>query len=219
MQKEQHRVFLGYYRNAQGKLEPHPLEAPIVFEIYHTYIDGASLQKISEILKRANIPSSQGKADWGRQAISNVLCNEKYMGNEHYPTIVPKETFDKAQTERARRTAKCVECDGIKTKRTFNTATPLTGLLFCAECGKAYRRITRASGEVVWRCANRVEHGSEICKSSPTVKEKELVAQVAKELNIESTPENSINPAEAIKRSVKSILVQQDGSLIVYLKE
>jgi hypothetical protein len=31
-----------------------------------------------------------------------------------------------------------------------------SGLLICAECGANYRRITRDSGEVVWRCANRV---------------------------------------------------------------
>nr|WP_279287533.1 zinc ribbon domain-containing protein [Flintibacter hominis] len=38
----------------------------------------------------------------------------------------------------------------------------MSGLLVCAECGHNYRRITRPSGEIVWRCASRVEHGKKV---------------------------------------------------------
>lgn len=48
----------------------------------------------------------------------------------------------------------------------------LSGLLICSECGSPYRRITRNTKdgeEIVWRCANRVEHWKEICQHSPTI--------------------------------------------------
>ena len=61
-----------------------------------------------------------------------------------------------------------------KTTR-YHSGNVLSGLFVCAECGRNYRRVQRARGEMVWRCANRVEHGNKICKSSPTITEAESV--------------------------------------------
>lgn len=47
-----------------------------------------------------------------------------------------------------------------------------------------YRRITRASGEVVWRCANRVERRS--CAQSPSIAEKDIIQLVCNELGMDT---------------------------------
>lgn len=36
-------------------------------------------------------------------------------------------------------------------------------------------QFTRSSGEVVWRCANRVEHGKGICHSFLTLPEQKVI--------------------------------------------
>ena len=56
--------------------------------------------------------------------------------------------------------------------------------MVCAECGANYRRITRASGEVVWRCANRVERRS--CTQSPSIAEKDIIQLVCNELGMDT---------------------------------
>jgi RNA polymerase sigma factor (sigma-70 family) len=61
--------------------------------------------------------------------------------------------------------------------RTRYSSNPISGLLVCSECGSSYRRITRNTSEgkeMVWRCANRVEHGKKYCKSSPAVSQQRL---------------------------------------------
>ena len=40
MKKEQNRTFLGYMKNRTDRIEEHPLEAPVVALIYHSYLDG-----------------------------------------------------------------------------------------------------------------------------------------------------------------------------------
>lgn len=83
----------------------------------------------------------------------------------------------------------------------------------CTECGANYRRITRPSGEIVWRCANRVEHGKRICKHSPSISEVQLKEDICKLLEMDSFHE--IKVAESIDR----ILIQRSGTLEIDYKE
>jgi hypothetical protein len=80
-------------------------------------------------------------------------------------------------------------------------------LLICGECGRNYRRVRRASGEIVWRCANRVEHGNRICKGSLTVAESELLAFMCDALNM------SRYDPQTVKNAVGSICVDSSGEL------
>ena len=84
----------------------------------------------------------------------------------------------------------------------------IAGLFVCGECGASYRRITKHSGEVVWRCANRVEHGKEICKTAPTITEIAM-CQYLTEMGIDSS---------AVKE-IQSIEVSQDKQFTVHYPE
>lgn len=59
-------------------------------------------------------------------------------------------------------------------------------------------------GEVVWRCANRVEHGKEICKHSPTLSETAVKNFLCKALNVDE-----YDP-QAVRESIEAILVNSN---------
>ena len=215
MKTEQNRVFLGYMRKANGMIEAHPLEVPVVNIIYHAYLDGNSLGKISDLLKEMNIPSPSGKPIWGKQIIDNLLSNEKYMGNDVYPQVITKELFEAVQQEKERRknTAK-----DSPSKSRYSNAHPLSGLIFCGECGRKYRRYTRSNGAVVWRCANRIEHGSAICKDSPAIPEEELKAFLADILIQKGRLKNNEQFDVMVRTIVDRVIVQNNGQLQVKLQ-
>lgn len=84
--------------------------------------------------------------------------------------------------------------------------------MVCAECGANYRCITRLFGEVVWRCANKVEQGKKICKNAPSISEDIIKKHLCTELNMAELDE------EVIKSSIVKILIQQDGGIEIDYK-
>lgn len=68
----------------------------------------------------------------------------------------------------------------------YSAKYALTNLMFCAECGAAYRRTTwTAKGykEIVWRCVSRLESGKKKCKHSPTLHEESLHRAIVSAIN------------------------------------
>lgn len=103
----------------------------------------------------------------------------KYLiKNYHAPTI-SREIFYKTQAEMAKRMPKKTEhsTSGRQFQR-YSGKYGLNDIMLCAECGSVFKRAvwTKRNGEKqpVWRCLNRLENGKQYCKSSSTIKEKEL---------------------------------------------
>ena len=98
----------------------------------------------------------------------------KYYVRNSHPAIIDAETFGRVQEELARRSSKMEgKKVGDKTlQRKYSGKYAMSDLLICGECGSAYRRCTwTAKGEkrIVWRCMNRLEHGKQNCRHSPTL--------------------------------------------------
>ena len=58
--------------------------------------------------------------------------------------------------------------------------------MVCNECGAHYRRTTwakKGKKVIVWRCINRLEHGTERCHESPTLKEDVIQEAIMKRLH------------------------------------
>jgi hypothetical protein len=208
MNTQQDRVIFGYTRNAIGQMEIQPLEMSVVNTIYHAYLEGNSLGKISDMLKEAKLLSPNGKEVWGKQIIDNLLSNEKYVGNVTYPPIVSQELFDEVQREKARRSSK-----GTKNAsgHRYSTARPLSGLAICGECGRKYRRYTRTNGEIVWRCANRVEHGSKICQYSPAIPEEYLKTVLSNKLVQTGKLHNNDSFDDMARILIDRVTIEIDG--------
>jgi hypothetical protein len=122
-----------------------------------------SLAGLSGMLSEKNISSPTGKAKWTPAMLDKLIFNRKYVA------VVGMEQYFAAQFEKDRRSVTDQDTGKRKAAR-YDSRNVLSGLLICAECGRSYRRVQRASGEIVWRCANRVEHGSRSGKLAPKFK-------------------------------------------------
>jgi site-specific DNA recombinase len=209
-------------RNEDGALIFNPEQAGVVRFIFERYIAGYSLGRIVAELEQQEIPSPTGKPKWNSQTIDKMLSNEKYIGNavlgktvtengsqvknqdtsslielqDLHPAIISDEIFQVVQEEKARRAPGTVK---------YNSSNMLSGLLVCGECGSPCRRLTRRHGEIVWRCANRVEHGNRICKTSPTVMEYRVMEHTASSLGCAEE--------QVVRGMIDKIIVRTDGAL------
>lgn len=152
----------GVSRNDRNELVANQFAANVQ-KIYALYLSGRSLRDICKSLQEACIYSPSGKSEWTPRAIENVLSNATYIN-----IVISEDTFNQVRAEQVRRSnATTTEHSTIRKATRYNSKNVLSGILVCQECGRAYRRITKHDGSVIWRCANRVEHGRKLCKSPP----------------------------------------------------
>lgn len=180
-----------------------PQQAKVVQHIYQRYLAGDSLEGIADFLFQEDIPSPQGKERWTRPVINSLLSNNKYIGY-----IVSFEDFFLVQGEKGKR-SNVDEYTGKRKAARYSSQNVLSGLVVCEECGANYRRITRPSGEVVWRCANRVEHGKRICRRAPTIPEERLKIALCKFLSLDDFDE------QMIQTHIERITIQAEGVLAI----
>lgn len=112
----------------------------------------------------------------------------KVLIQDNHEAIVSREMFDAVQLEIARRRAQ----DGRTRKSAptgrgkFSGKYALSGLLFCAECGTAYRRVVwtqHGEKRAVWRCTSRLDYGKRYCLHSPTLDEGPLQQAILSAVN------------------------------------
>jgi len=183
-----------------------PEKANVVRIIYQQYLSGVSLGGIADFLFEHGIPSPNGKDRWTQSVLSNMLSNQKYIGY-----IVSFDDFFLVQGEKSKRSNIDEDTDKRKTTR-YNSQSVLSGLLVCTECNHNYRRITRPSGEIVWRCASRVEHGKKFCKHSPSISEERIKGLICEKLNMSAFDENQV------KNRIDIISIHSNGSLQIELR-
>lgn len=184
-----------------------PQQAKVVQQIYQRYLEGDSLEGIADFLFQEGIPSPQGKERWTRPVINNLLSNQKYISH-----IIDFGSFFMVQGEKGKRSNRDEDTGKRKAAR-YSSQNVLSGLLVCAECGANYRRITRPSGEVIWRCANRVEHGKRICKHSPSISEERIKEELCRRLEMGSYDEWKV------AKTIDTIFIQEDSLLEIEYKE
>lgn len=233
------KVCYGYSKALDGSLMINGKEAQIVLFIFDRYLAGDSLGKIVDALAIEKVLSPSGKDKWSRKVVNELLSNEKYVGQvllqktiiqdgqqiknttdaqyllpDHHPAIISKESFEAVQAEKIRRSNLETTESGSQRKATkYNSGNVLSGLLICEECISPYRRITRFGGEVVWRCANRVEHGKAYCEASVTVIDTAVKEFLCRELDMPVFDE------QVVRNSVEFISVRHDGSFDITFKQ
>lgn len=192
----------GYAQIPNGEIVINDRHAEAVQFIYQQYISGASLGKIVDCLFDKQIFSPSGNPKWARAAIDNTLKNGKYV-----PHIIPLSEFAEVQFQMTARSNLDDNNNMRKTTR-YNSQNVLSGLLICAKCGATYRRITNPSGEVVWRCGNKVEHGKTICMNAPTISD-EAIKTILREF---------LNMTEFDEQIVKALLRLFLSNMMVVLR-
>ncbi|MDE6727356.1 MAG: recombinase family protein, partial [Oscillospiraceae bacterium] len=131
----QYARLLGYRKGADGNAEIVPEEAEIVKEIYRRYLDGASLNQITDMLNNRGLTTKGSGAPYRKEVVQRILTNEKYTGDallqktyvtdcitkksrknngelpmylvkNHHEPIISRADFNRVQEEMARRSAK-----------------------------------------------------------------------------------------------------------------
>ena len=142
----------GYYIK-DGSAVLDAVKAKQVKVLFQEYVAGASLQTIAD-----NIGIPRKHASIGR-----MIEDKRYIGDGFYPAIVGRDIWNRAQTERARRTEKFGRNKNYfaldKTK-----ISPFWGLVYCTECGSEFRRYAGKDREH-WRCSRYVVKGKINCRS------------------------------------------------------
>lgn len=126
----------------------------------------------------------------------------QYYLTDNHEAIIPREMFDRVQEESAHRNTKRVVAmtdetsEPVAKKSKYSGKYALTDKVMCGICGTPYRRVTWARNgkkKVVWRCINRLEHGTKFCKDSPTVEEEVLQTAVMKAISTLAQNKDFIN--------------------------
>ena len=224
-----------YKRGENGQPEIIPEEAAVVRKMFYLYLEGNSIKDIIEWLKENEIESPKGNKRWSPNSVSGILKNEKYKGDallqktytvdyltktvarnkgevaqyyveNSHEGIVSREIFDMVQDEIKRRR----NYTGYRSI-SFSSNYALTGIVFCAECGARYRRVTwskRGRKTIVWRCIERLENGTQNCKNSPSIPEDKLKQAILSGLTQESHDISNIT--EMVKNEIGTVIHKND---------
>ena len=197
----------GFMSASGNRIIVDPEKANIVKTIFQQYLSGMSLGGIADFLFDRRILSPKGKEHWTQPVLSNLLSNQKYIGY-----IISFDDFFLAQGEKSKRSNIDEDTNQRKVTR-YNSQSVLSGLLTCGECGRNYRRITRFSGQMVWRCANQVGHGKQFCKHSPSIAEQQIKDAICTNLGLATFDE------QAVKKHIDFITIHPDGTLELEIQE
>ena len=198
-----HNKFMGYTKNAEGKLVIVPEEADVIRKIFDLYAQGIGIYKIAKTLEDEGIKTATGLSKWHSSTIHKMLQCEKYIGDailqktytidfltkkkvlnngyvkkyyvrNSHEAIISKEQFYQVQEELKRRS-----CTGeINIRKRYSSAYPLSGIIICGKCNGIYTRVTwqKKNDKIyVWRCRERLKTGAIFCKRSATVKESGMI--------------------------------------------
>ena len=161
------------------KLEPDPDTAPVVERIFQECLDDKGMIEITRGLNGDGL-TTRKKKKWSKTSVSTVLKNEVYTGTliwgevsthqnggnhlpvirveKAWPTIVDRETFEKAQSKLAARAPK------INHPRVVHSEYILSGLVRCKNCNAALVGHAVKSGKFFYyMCGNARKRGRGLC--------------------------------------------------------
>ncbi|MBR3503851.1 MAG: recombinase family protein [Clostridia bacterium] len=211
----------GYRRGEDGKFTIDEERAAIVREIFRRIADGEIKAQIADDLNARNLRTGTGH-EWGKNAFSAMLDNERYKGIYIYgevripggmPAIVDEDLFDRARER--------YDTDkGIirSRRRRDNVEYLLTGKLFCGYCLDPMMGAsgTSRSGAMYYyyRCRNNAEKHT--CRKKPV--RKELIERLVVSALYEciTKPENVEWLTDLVMKYKNKIIADSD---IGYLEE
>lgn len=87
------------YKMKLGEIVPQPQEAEAVRSIYLQYLAGASFKQLTEQLQTEDVPYD-GDKPWNKNMVARILEDDRYIGEKHFPVLIPTEQFHAAQERR-----------------------------------------------------------------------------------------------------------------------
>ena len=171
------------FRLIDGLLEIFDPEAKVVRWMFRLALRGIGRQSIANLLTAKNISTPSGGKTWSYTSVDQILRNPRYMGDailqERYTTQtlpfkrkknngeMPKYYVENANP--AIITGEIFEAVQILLEKRRGSSYaqrnryPFSGILYCPDCGKTFRRQT-TNGKAYWMCAARAA-GKTNCRS------------------------------------------------------
>ena len=201
----------GYQQDENKNVTIKIQEAEVIREIYHKYLIGYSIRRITRELKENEIKSPLGSSKWSSSTIKGILENEKYIGDvilqktykrdfltqrrvrntgqapqkyveNNHPAIVDKLTWNAVQAEIERRNSlRSTEATG---KGRYDMRYAFSGVIECGECNANFRRHNYTNGnkiERTWACKEHLK-GNKYC-TQEILKEEVLEEMFVNTLN------------------------------------
>lgn len=133
------------YRMEHAVIRSDPQEAEAVKHIFSLYLSGHSLDRIAKAMTVSGPRYHKEKNQWNTGMVKRILDNRKYLGDEGYPAIIEKETFQQVQL--------------LKEKKTLYSPCPSViaaakDKAVCCECGERMKRTPVGHGRAQWQCQN-----------------------------------------------------------------
>ncbi len=154
------------YVMVNGKIQIDKEKFKIVKKIYSEYLKGKSLVAIAKALSEKEVPNANNKTNWTHSAVGRILENNKYKGDEFYPELIDKATFDEVQVKRKQKEkqlGRTAQPNSMKTQNLFSNK------IYCGECGEPYRKYTEHSGKVSeksrWKCKKYIFRNRVLCRN------------------------------------------------------
>ena len=127
------------YTFRDGQIVIDEKETAAVIRIFEYYENGLSFLRIAEILNAQDVFYADSTRKWNKNMVARILQDVRYIGEADYPAIIDKSTFEKAQTQRAKK------CDAASTAIKIKPSISVQ----CAECGTTLK----ISKQGKWYCS------------------------------------------------------------------
>lgn len=218
------------YELVNGKNIINDEQARVVRLIYKLYLEGYGGRAIRRELTARGITNHDGK-EMNEVTILNILKNERYIGtlvtNKSHKDFLTKQTVKNPPSEWIKipnavpaiiseedfnRVAKILDSHRMeagteKRGRTLGKnvgKTPLSGKIFCGNCGSIYWRKTRAdNGEITWICSKYAKMGKKHGRRN------------AEDPNVEVDSERGCNSVTIYNRDIMEILSELSNDIVI----
>lgn len=165
-------ILYGYQYN-NGIIEINPSEEKIIKRIVKAYLNGMSLLKIANMLNADGVEYMPKICGWNKARLMRLLDDERYLGNNIYPTIIDSDTHE--------------QIIAIKSDKYTKKNTDLNSDIFkldvpviCPSCGceMIRRHDGRLKYQQKWFCKNKD------CKEIVGMNDTDLLSKITVLLNI-----------------------------------
>ena len=114
----QNHIPIGY-KICYGKVEIDDEKSKTVLLIYEQYLQCKTLNHIARYLSANNIPNINNNTNWTHGAVIKILENVKYLGDDFFPQLIDKTTFNKVKQARQDRMRKTVPKEPVLMIKTY----------------------------------------------------------------------------------------------------
>ena len=154
------------YKIVDGKVIFDDEKVAVIKKIFEDYHKGSSLHAIAKELTNAGFLNANNKPNWNHGSVGKILQNIKYLGDEFYPQMIDKETFESVQKRRKKKEqelGRTLQANSMKNQSLYSNK------LVCGECGDIYRKYIehagRPSEKSNWKCKRYIYQNRVHCRN------------------------------------------------------